>query len=299
MPAIRQEQVTIIGELAAWRAIRDGWGFGELRAGKERIAFTGSLVGVRLGDTVEACGVWVEHPKFGRQLKVKTCTPAALERSTAGLVPWLASTLPDVGEERARQMVERFGDQLWDVILMQHERLTEVPGITSKRADAIREAYMRHVADRDDMIRLRGWGLTDSQIARCVEQWGELDETVRRIQSNPYELTSTVHGFGFKRADAVAQRAGVKLDAPERLRAGVEFVVDEAGGEGHCYLSGAALQRMAAELLGVPAKLIGAAIKAAAEPGGRLVRRDWRVYPVRLDRAEAACARGFARMIAG
>ncbi len=301
MPAIEQTTETLVGELLSHRVINaDGWGVGELACrvggrGGVTVPITGKLVGVRVGDVLELTGSYVKHERWGRQFKVSSCNVASPEGKD-GVVKWLASRLPDVGEKRARDLVNRFGDGLWDVIEQQPQLLLHVDGITPARAAAIVAAYKLVRGERDHMILLRSWGLTDGQVARCLSRWGQLDEVVRELKQNPYLLAQEVELFGFLRADAVALKMGVRTDAPERIRAAVEYVLDEGAGDGHCYLAGRALQRIAAELLHVSESLVGSAIKAAAD-GGRIVRRGWRIYPKKLDAAEQACASALLRLL--
>jgi len=296
MPAIVQQVVSLHGELAAFTArSADGWGTGTLRTEAETVPITGKLVGVRVGDAVALEGIWVDHPRWGRQLKVRSCT-AVRPQTADGTVAWLASTLPDVGLGRAKKLVERFGDELWDVIEHHLDELTKVEGITPARAKAIQEAYRKHSAQRDHMIALRGWGLTDSQIARCLEQWGTLGAVIDRVRENPYQLAQCVYGFGFKRADEVAMKAGVKFDSPARVAAGVEHVLDEECAKGHCFLPAGALVRITQKLLGVQSQPVATAIRTAVR-SGRAVRRGARVYSRRMDQAEEQCAVALRRLL--
>jgi len=298
MPAIRNQTETLRGELIAHRVApnsSDHWGFGTLRIppqGKVRareVPVTGKLLGVRVGDQVELEGHWHDHARYGRQFKVKRCNVAELQGE--GVVRWMASRLPDIGEGRARELVDRFGEQLWDVLENEPERLLEVKGITSARLRAIREAYARHRDERDAMVQLRGWGLTDHQVGQCVGSWGELGRVLEKVQEDPYQLSTFVHGFGFVRADAVARKMGVPADAPTRIRAGLEFVLAEAASSGHVFVWGGALQKIAAgpKVLDLPPEVVGPQIAKSAELG-RVVRRGARIYPTRLDKAEGACA---------
>ena len=314
MPAIQQEKGKFRGELVSFaQRTADGWGTGLVLvrgkkaapsdfmgsrdkdpfafdddASNDDIPITGKLLGARVGDEVEIEGVWVDHAKYGRQFKLYSITSVRPD-GPDGAVRWMASRFPEVGESRALELVQKFGEQLWDIIEKEPMRLTEVNGITEKRALAISAAYKEVAGERDHMIKLRGWGLTDGQVNRCVERWKNLDAVVAELQRNPYLLSQEVFGFGFIKADAVARAMGIRKDAPERIAAGVEHVVGEAGQNGHCYLWGGALQNMSAELLGVSPSLIGPQIIAAAK-ADRLVRRGARVYPKRLDVAEEAVA---------
>ena len=54
---------------------------------------------------------------------------------------WLCSTLPGVGETRARALVARFGvEELWNVIENEPARLAAVSGITAAMAERIAES---------------------------------------------------------------------------------------------------------------------------------------------------------------
>src|SRR5262245_20502804 len=269
MPGIRQEIVTLTGKLYSWRVMgADGWGVGTLLPSGVQVddfpelsttAITGKLVGVRVGDAIELEGTWGMHDRYGKQFKVRKCTLAASD-TLDGVVAWMASTLPDIGEGRAKALVNKFGATLWHVIEGEHDKLSQVEGITPARALRIHTEYLRHKSTRDDMIKLRGWGLTDKQIARCVERWGSVAHTVEHVRENPYELSAEVHGFGFDRADKVASKAGVPHDSPHRIAAGIEFTLEEAIQAGHCFLWGGALKKLSADKLGVEPKLVEAGI---------------------------------------
>jgi exodeoxyribonuclease V alpha subunit len=293
--AVRHEVATLTGDVVSFRtSTDDGWGVGELRTGDGNQTFTGKLVGARVGDSIEATGHFVDHPKYGRQFKLRTCT--TIEPVTDdGVIKWLASRLPSVGLSRARALVERFGSQLWHAIEVSPASLTEVSGITMERALEIQTVYFERRAERDFMVKLRGWGLTDAQVARCITKWGELAQVVEIIATDPYVLCE-VHGFGFLRSDSVALAMGTPFTAPSRLRAGVVHVLDQAVEDGHCYLAGAALQSIASKLLRVAPKEVVPGIHAAAARGD-IIRRGWRIYVHRIDAAESKCSGALGRLL--
>jgi len=296
MAAIEHETIRLRGSLVTHRVITaDGWGTAQVETSVgELVSCTGKLLSVRVGDAVELHGSWTEHPSFGRQLKIKSCTPVVPD-SAEGAVRWMTSRLPDIGEKRAKAMCETFGEKLWHVIEYEHVRLTEVDGITAARAEAVHTAYLAVSGEREHMVTLRGWSLTDNQVAKCIVAWGSLRSVVEHVRADPYELASVVSGFGFLRADKVAMVMGVRKDAPSRIRAGIVHMLDQGAAEGHCYVAGAKLRDMAARMLGVGEGLIVPQIFAVVE-AGRVVRRGWRVYSARLDAAEQACANALLRL---
>lgn len=290
---------TLIGEILDTR-ILGGDFFGRATVkplnGGARVTVVGKLLGVGPGDTVEVTGVYTRHERFGEQFKLTTIR-ATSPKDAAGVVGWMSSRLPNLGKTRALALVERFGiDGIWTVIEREPQRLLEVAGITPARADEIVAAYNAHRHERDRMVTFKGWGLTDGQIARVLEQWGMRAE--ERIRENPYELAEHVHGFGFARADVVARKMGLALDAPARVRAGLLHVLGEACERGHTFLWTPALIKMTAKLLGVVEKTCAPELRALLEQG-----RIWadpverrRVALVELARAEEQVAARLLRL---
>lgn len=281
---------TLRGELLTFRThTPDGWGVGVVQAhdGTQH-KVTGKLLGVQPGETVELAGAWMDT-RFGRQFKVRQCT-STVPQTTAGVVAWMSSALPDVGDRRALAMVARFGVAgLWDTIESNPRALCVIDGITPERADAIAIAYEEQRADRDAMIVLRGWGLTDRQVARCLERWEDAAEVVVEVRANPYVLMECVAGFGFMRADDVALRAGLERDSPLRIGAALHHVIGEQVQHGHCYLPQGKLRSLAEKLLNVPEILISQAMRREYV-SGRLIVRGVRVYHPALEAAEADAA---------
>lgn len=284
------ELETIRGELVGFDVrTADGWGTGTVRADDRTHKITGKLLGVKPGEAVELAGHWADT-KYGRQFKVLQCI-STVPQTLAGVVAWMASALPEVGEKRALAMVTRFGVAgLWETIESCPQGLCVIDGITPERADAIADAYERRRADRDAMITLRGWGLTDKQVARCLEQWDcDAAGVVEAVRANPYVLMEDVAGFGFKRADDVALRAGLERDSPMRIAAALRHLLGEEVLKGHCFVTQGKLRVMAEKLLELPESAI-VPVMRAQYAAGKMVVREQRVYLPNLDRDEADSA---------
>lgn len=291
------EQETLHGELVSFRTrTADGWGVGTVRLQDgSQAAVTGKLLGVRVGDAVELAGQWMDT-RFGRQFKVRQAT-STVPQSTAGVCAWMASALPDVGERRALALVSRFGIAgLWETIESNPRALCCIEGITPERADAIAIAYEEQRADRDAMIVLRGWGLTDKQVEQTLKHWDDAAEVVAEVRANPYILMEQVRGFGFSRADDVALRSGTAHDSPLRIGAALHHVLGEQVLAGHCFVTQGKLRVMVEKLLGLPEPLISAALREEYARS-RMFLRGQRVYKPRLEIDEADSADQLERML--
>lgn len=299
---------TLRGQVESIRIVRDGWGWLVLLFGSavERATVTGHPLGVEIGDTIEVDGAWTTHARYGRQFRareIRTVAPS----DAVGVIEWMRARLPNVGRKLATTIVERFGvEETWRVLEHAPHELVALSGITPERAAAIHAEYMKHLDERDRIVALKRWALTDRQIARIHEALG-LD-AINVIRRDPYVLITTVTGFGWARADALAQRMGLPLDHPSRIRAGLEFLLSEAAIAGHTYVPAGKLIAMAARVLGVDeAAVVREGREAIAS--GRMVQREaraghgtghgTRIYAPRIDHAEQAVADAVRRLVRG
>lgn len=270
----REPLEMVRGEIAEARLLREGWGRLRLRAGSTdsaSVTVTGQILGFEPGTTVECRGRWDIHPTYGRQFRATTIV-TVVPSDAAGVIAWLSSRLPGLGRKRATELVDRHGvPGLWDVLERAPERLTEIRGVTPELASAIAVEYQRVRGEREEMVTLRGWGLTESQIKRCREVWKT--RVVEELRKNPYQLCELVWGFGFDRADQVARRMGMPLDHPGRIQACVLHQLGEAEGAGHCYVPTGKLVALAADALGLEERLVRAQLDEVCD-GERAVRSD-------------------------
>ena len=92
--------------------------------------------------------------------------------------------------------------------------------------------------------------MTTKQIAALAKAHGT--DGAKLVQADPYLLTHTVRGIGFKRADEIASGMGLQPEDTVRLRAGLAEAMRLASKDkGHCLLPERELVRLAASMLGV------------------------------------------------
>lgn len=286
--------VRLRGSLADWTQFgMKSWGRGTLTVDDgAAVTVIGVIAGGRAGCYVTCDGRYEVHPKYGEQFVVVRAEVSA-PNTAAAAIAWIAATFPHVGRRRAQAMVDQFGgvEALWQVLVTAPDRLTAISGVTLARAEEIRAAYLDALGDRDSQITLRGWGLTASQIGRCVAHWRTAAAAVQAIRADPYELYRQVDGFGWTRADGVARATGIPLDAPTRIAAAIDHVLRRSHGDGHVYMRPGFFSREARELLGdgVPAAAVRAGISRALR-AGYVVKRGARVYLSHVDKAEQQLA---------
>src|SRR5205814_53986 len=73
-------------------------------------------------------------------------------------------------------------------------------------------------------------------------------------------LAKDVQGIGFQSADKIAQKLGIPPDSIMRACAGIEHLLGEAAGDGHCALPRDIVMEQTQKLLDVPERLIAEAL---------------------------------------
>ncbi|MDR2515439.1 MAG: ATP-dependent RecD-like DNA helicase [Christensenellaceae bacterium] len=219
-----------------------------LVAGAREETVVGVLPFVREGERLRVAGRWVTHAVFGRQLQVESFEIVTPTREDE-IERFLASgVVKGIGPTMAFSIVRAFGQATLDVLSQNPERLAEVPGIGPKRAASIGKSYAEQFETRETMLFLSKYQISPAYSMRIVKAYGR--GAIAILRQNPYRLVHDVQGIGFKTADRIALSMGFAQNDPNRLRAGLIYLLWEASGaEGHVYLPRDALLAAAKALL--------------------------------------------------
>jgi len=232
---------------------------------RDLVSVVGSLASVSAGEWVTAEGRWIQDKEFGLQFKAEmlTSTPPT---TTEGIEKYLGSGMvKGIGPIYAQKLVAKFGEQIFDVIEQTSARLEEVDGIGPKRRQKIKMAWAEQKVIRQIMVFLHSNGVSTSRAVRIYKTYGE--GAIELVRANPYRLAKDIHGIGFKTADQIAQKMGIPVDSLIRACAGLNHVLLEATGEGHCALPVELLQDEAGKLLLVDDKIVSEALERTLASG--------------------------------
>ncbi|MDJ0652065.1 MAG: ATP-dependent RecD-like DNA helicase [Simkaniaceae bacterium] len=198
---------------------------------QDPITAVGSLPGVHPGETLHCKGVWKHHPRHGRQFEIESFEVTA-PADLLGIQRYLESGMvKGVGPVYAKRIVKAFGMKTLEVIDKTPQRLTEIPGLGTKRVEKIEACWNEQKGIRNVMIFLQAHKVRPSFAQKIFKRYGE--ESIDKVKENPYSLAKEIYGIGFKSADELAQNLGVTKDSPLRIKAGMEHVLWELSNEGH------------------------------------------------------------------
>jgi exodeoxyribonuclease V alpha subunit len=211
---------------------------------------------------------------------------------------WLITRVPGIGPAFARAIVNHFGvDEVFSELDRQPERLREVrtPSgrpISAKAVEHAIAAWREVATVREVEAFLFAHGISAGLAGRLVRQYG--DGVVAVLSHEPYRLIELPR-VGFKIADGIARSLGIELDHPQRLRAGLRFVLEEAESDGNTFVPLAELWQRTGRLLGVgELDPLESALRALVASAEVLVEGE-RVYRAELWEMERRLAADLAK----
>ena len=221
----------------------------ELATDEERLTGGGELVQVDIGEALKVTGQFVTHPTYGSQFKA-AIVERTLPATSGAILKYLSSgAIKGIGPAIARRLVDAFGDQTLEVIEKQPRRLTEIRGISPKKAEEIEEEYKRIFGIRAVMLFLSRFRIDPAASIRVWKLWGTLATDI--ISENPYALCCEEIGLKFEEADAISTQLGLPMDSRCRMAGAILYVLrHNTFSGGHCCLPQNKLLRATRSLLG-------------------------------------------------
>lgn len=267
---------------------------------REAITVIGRAAQVMAGEDIEAIGVWLHDRNHGLQLKaesIKMTVPTSLE----GMKKYLASGLiKGVGKHFAQILVNAFHEQVFTVLDTEPQRVQGLPGIGQKRSAQIIAAWQEQRVIREVMLFLHSHGLGTARAVRIYKTYG--DDTIGKLQANPYRLALDIWGIGFKTADQLAQSIGIAQNSVLRAEAGIRQVLNEFSNQGHCAIAPDTLVAQSIAMLAIEPEVIEEALSNELANGNIIQERineQTYLYLAPLYYAEQGIATNLQRLLHG
>ena len=243
----------------------------ELESGDELVTAVGVMPELNAGELLELSGYWDFHASFGRQFKVEMCE-RRMPASAGDILRYLSSGgVKGIGPKTAVKVVEKFGEETFEVLENEPERLAQIKGISLEKAKEISADFKKQFAVREIMIALERYGMTTAECVAAFRVFGARASDI--ITRNPYALCSECVGFSFSRAETIAQALPSPPDKGYRLQAGVLHVMSHNLSNGHTCIPRDKLFAPCAELLSTNDDTVDITIDELVG-SGRLVSRD-------------------------
>ena len=261
----REPVISIEGTVSevVYMSPETGFAVIEVETDEELLPVVGELYGVSEGEELRLTGSYSNHPKFGRQFKAMAYE-RRMPATAAAVRKFLSSgAVKGIGAVLASRIVDTFGDDTMTILEETPGRLTEVKGISPKKADAIIKELGQMFGMRSAMNFLSSYGLTPAEGVRAWKKWGPI--TVDVVKDNPYLLCDEEIGVEFKRADEIALSVGIEADSGKRLFGAASHVLRHNLKNGHTCLARQTVVQLVMRLTGVEEAAIEADIDQRIE----------------------------------
>ena len=243
------QQITGIVEDVVFYNSENSFTVLDVSSGGELVTAVGVLPEITAGEKVVLTGTWDMHQSFGRQFRVIRFE-RYLPDTAAQFLKYLSSgAIKGIGPKTATYIVERFGDNAFNVIENEPERLTVIKGISKDKAKLISAEFKKQFAVRTVILGLEKYGLTPSE---CIKIFKELGvNAVDIITENPYVLCGDAQIVSFDRAEKIASELEFAPEPKHRMRAGISHIIRHNLVNGHTCLPRKKVVLLCCELLGI------------------------------------------------
>lgn len=260
------------------------------------ICVTGTAGYIETDDIISIQGHYETHKKYGEQFKADVIIKQ-LPKREQDIKKYLIKNIKGVGEKTATRIVKEYGMDTFNVIAEHPEELSKLSKISLKKAKKMAEQFSKLNMSRQEQMFFIRLGISDKQIAEIKKKYE--NDYMKKINENPYCLIDDISGIGFQKADNIAKLIGVPEDSPFRIRAGVEYVMDQAAVlRGHVYLPYEELSKQTEKELNTDEKSVRDAVESLINYK-RLVNSDDNIYLSKYYRYECECADKIKRMMKG
>ena len=258
----------------------------------DEITCVGNLGQIDQGDNLLIEGEEVAHAIYGSQIKVlsyRIVPPSDAD----SMERYLGSgAIKGVGPALAKRIVKKFGTDTFRIIEEEPERLIEIKGISERIAREISMQMEEKKGMREAMIFLQTYGISNALAVKIYDTYGM--RLYQVMKENPYQLAEDIHGIGFKMADEIAAKIGIRTDSDFRIRSGILYTLVLAAVEGHVYLPKEILLRNTSIMLQIPPEVIEIQLANLAMEKKLIIRCEedrTYVYAATYFYAELNCAK--------
>ena len=259
-----EEKTGSIAEII-YRNEENGYTVAVMETEDEYFTVVGNFPMVNKGSCFLLRGSFKEHPTYGEQFAF-TEYEEVMPVGKDAIRNFLGSGLiKGIGPSTATAIVAKFGEDALRVMEEEPTRLMEVSGIGEKTMAKIAASFQEIREFANVSMAFQTYGISPLHAMKLYNSYGK--QAVELIEENPYRLIEEVSGFGFVKADKIAEKMGIPKDSDFRIKSGVKYALNWFAGDGNTYVPREELVEKTAELLDVSMESVSDNIIALAMKG--------------------------------
>ena len=263
-----------------------------------KCSMKGQMFDVTDGDEVFATGDWDEHPKYGIGFKMDAYVKIIPQDKKSILWYLKQGNIDGISQKRAEAIVNKFGDNTFDVLIYQTELLQQIKGIGKKSIEKIKKCAKEKLEEQNMiqtiMMYIQGFGISPAYANRIYKRYG-LD-SIKVINENPYRLADEVKGIGFLKADEIALKNGMPKDSPFRVESAVMYVLKQMSEDGDVFGHREKVEKDCRDFLQLDVSYVENAVKSLIQKK-KIICEDDALYLIPLYKAETYAAKKIVELL--
>lgn len=190
----------------------------KIEKGEDKIVdsyiFRGNFRAVNCGDRFKANCNWI-YNKHGWQMDV-AYSKREISKNSRSIRKFLVKNIPGIGPACAKNIVDTFGSDTFDIIKNHPEEISKIKGIGKKRGEEIRQSVIKYFSLDELSDYLFKTGFTNYEyIMKIYEKYQE--DALPMVKDNPYCIAPVLPFGAFPQVDALALCSGYASNDPVRL----------------------------------------------------------------------------------
>ena len=223
----------IIGEIGSiiYQNEVNSYTIAEFETEEEETTVVGYLPFIHEGDSLKLFGKFVEHKDYGRQFKIDTFEKL-MPKTAKAIEKYLANgNVKGIGEQLAKRIVRKFGDETIYVFKHEPSRLAEIRGISENKAKEMAEDFIQNWEVWQIVGFLERFGIGAENAKKVYDLLGV--NAIEQIEKDPYILIDIARGVDFKQIDKMALDLGISYDNEKRVKSGIKYGLIRSTYNGH------------------------------------------------------------------
>ena len=223
----------IIGEIGSiiYQNEVNSYTIAEFETEEEETTVVGYLPFIHEGDSLKLFGKFVEHKDYGRQFKIDTFEKL-MPKTAKAIEKYLANgNVKGIGEQLAKRIVRKFGDETIYVFKHEPSRLAEIRGISENKAKEMAEDFIQNWEVWQIVGFLERFGIGAENAKKVYDLLGV--NAIEQIEKDPYILIDIARGVELKQIDKMALDLGISYDNEKRVKSGIKYGLIRSTYNGH------------------------------------------------------------------
>jgi len=260
------------------------------------VTVKGIFFNIHPGISLEIKGQ-ISRNKYGEQFEAVNYSerpPLTLDN----IEKYLASGfIKGIGPIYAKKIIKKFGEATLDILEFNSKRLLEIPGIGSKKVDAIISSVEKQKDIKEVMLFLSGFGISSSYALKIYRNYGK--ESIDIVSKNPYQLADDIVGIGFIIADQIALKMGFDENSMSRSKAAIFYALKDKSRAGHVFVLRQDLEEYVGKLVNIDSEQISYSLDVLIKENKVILSNEEdseRIYLNYLYLAETGIVKEFSRL---